>query len=187
MGRVNTRVMFSNLTPGTKVMLLAGLLAGSILVSTALAQSAASKKSSAGTVHPISASTPSRARHTSYLPTDLPPSAKNLYQLTWGVDMLSAKAVDSGLMIRFNYRVVNAEKAKPLNDKKAAPYLIDEKARVKLVVPNLEKVGNLRQGGTPEEGKVYWMVFSNKGNFVKPGNRVSVVIGKFRVDGLVVR
>jgi hypothetical protein len=31
------------------------------------------------------------------------------------------------------------------------------------------------------------MVFSNKGNLVKAGDHVSVVVGKFRVDGLVVR
>jgi hypothetical protein len=31
------------------------------------------------------------------------------------------------------------------------------------------------------------MVFSNKGNYVKPGDRVSVLIGPFRVDGLVVQ
>jgi hypothetical protein len=30
------------------------------------------------------------------------------------------------------------------------------------------------------------MVFSNKGNFVKAGHRVSVSIGTFRADGLVV-
>lgn len=163
------------------MVLLAGLLAGSILASAALAltQPTGSKVAAAGT--------PSRARHTSYRPTDLPPSAKNFYQLAWGVDMLSAKAADSGLVIRFNYRVLNPEKAKALNDKKAAPYLIDQQARVKLVVPTLEKVGELRNKATPEEGKTYWMVFSNKGNFVKPGHRVSVVIGKFRVDGLVVQ
>jgi len=97
------------------------------------------------------------------------------------------KSVESGQMIRFSYRVIDAEKAKGMNDKKATPYLIDEKARVKLVVPSMEKVGQLRQSSTPEPGKSYWMVFSNKGTFVKRGNRVSVVIGRFRVDGLTVQ
>jgi len=112
---------------------------------------------------------------------------RNHYQLTWGVDSFEVKSVESGQMIRFSYRVIDAEKAKGVNDKKATPYLIDEKARVKLVVPTMEKVGQLRQSSTPEAGKSYWMVFSNKGNFVKRGNRVSVVIGRFRVDGLVVQ
>jgi hypothetical protein len=30
------------------------------------------------------------------------------------------------------------------------------------------------------------MVFSNKGNLVKPGDRVNVVIGTFHADGLMV-
>jgi hypothetical protein len=51
----------------------------------------------------------------------------------------------------------------------------------------MEKVGQLRQSSTPEEGKSYWMVFSNKGEVVKRGDHVSVEIGKFRVDGLVVQ
>jgi hypothetical protein len=64
--------------------------------------------------------------------------------------------------------------------------LIDPQAGVKLVVPSLEKVGQLRQASTPEEGKVYWMAFSDNGRHVKRGDRVTVVIGSFRAEGLVV-
>jgi hypothetical protein len=83
--------------------------------------------------------------------------------------------------------VLDADKAKLLNDKKLNPVLLDERARASLVIPTLEKVGQLRQTSTPEAGRAYWMVFSNKGNVVKPGDLVSVVIGKFRVDRLVVQ
>lgn len=89
-------------------------------------------------------------------------------------------------MIRFSYYVLDADKAKPLNDKKSEPSLIDPAAGVKLVVPSLEKVGQLRQSSTPEAGKAYWMAFSNKGRLVKRGDRVNVVIGQFRAEGLVV-
>ena len=50
----------------------------------------------------------------------------------------------------------------------------------------MEKVGQLRQTATPENGREYWMVFSNRSHIVKPGNRVTVVIGTFRAQGLVV-
>jgi len=50
----------------------------------------------------------------------------------------------------------------------------------------LEQVGQLRQSTDPEEGKSYWMAFSNKGRPVKRGDNVSVVIGTFKADGLVV-
>jgi hypothetical protein len=54
--------------------------------------------------------------------------------------------------------------------------LIDPQAGVKLVIPALENIGRLRQTPTPENGKSYWMAFSNKGRLVKRGHRVSVEI-----------
>jgi glucose/arabinose dehydrogenase len=113
--------------------------------------------------------------------------ARQYYALNWGIDSLSVKSVESGEMIRFTYRVLDADKAKVLNDKRSEPSLIDPGAGVKLVVPSLEKVGKLRQSTSPEPGKMYWMAFSNKGGFVKPGHRVNVVIGDFRAEGLVVQ
>ena len=100
--------------------------------------------------------------------------------------MLSVKWTESGEIIRFAYRVLDGDKAQALNDKKSEPSLIDPQAGVKLVVPSLEKVGQLRQSATPEAGRVYWMAFSNKGRLVKRGDRVDVVIGQFRAEGLVV-
>ena len=108
------------------------------------------------------------------------------YGLVWGVDSLSVKAVESGEIIRFTYRVLDAEKAKALNYSKSEPSLIYPKAGVRLVVPQLEKVGQLRQSSTPVAGKAYWMAFSNKGRLVKRGDHVIVAIGQFRADGLVV-
>jgi hypothetical protein len=112
--------------------------------------------------------------------------AGEYYRLIWGVESLSVKWTESGEVIRFSYRVLDAEKAKTLNDKKNEPSLIDPAAGVKLVVPSLEKVGQLRQSATPEAGRAYWMAFSNKGRRVKRGDRVDVVIGKFQAQGLVV-
>jgi len=106
--------------------------------------------------------------------------------MVWGVDSLAVKWGESGEVIRFTYRVLDADKAKVLNDKKFEPSLIDPQAGVKLVVPALENVGQLRQSAPPEAGKSYWMVFSNKGRLVKRGDHVSVVIGDFHADGLVV-
>jgi len=57
--------------------------------------------------------------------------------------------VESGEIIRFVYHVIDADKAKTLNDKKLEPALIDPDKGVKLVVPSLEKVGFfLRQTST---------------------------------------
>jgi hypothetical protein len=122
-----------------------------------------------------------------YRPQPVSKKAIQYYALIWGVDSLAVKWTESGEIIRFSYRVLDAEKAKTLNEKKNEPSLIDPRAGVKLVVPSLEKVGKLRQSSTPQPGKLYWMAFSNKGRYVKPGHRVNVVIGNFRADGLVVQ
>jgi hypothetical protein len=108
------------------------------------------------------------------------------YEGAWGVGDLRVKATESGELIRFNYRVLDPEKAAALNDKKAEPELIDSEAGVKLVVPQMEKVGKLRQSSTPKVGMTYWMAFSNPTRVVKRGHRVDVVIGQFRANGLVV-
>jgi hypothetical protein len=108
------------------------------------------------------------------------------YETAWGVDELRVKAAESGELIRFNYRVMDPAKAAALNDKKAEPQLIDSQAGVKLSVPQMEKVGKLRQSSTPKQGMVYWMAFSNPTLAVKRGHRVDIVIGSFHANGLVV-
>src|SRR6516162_9957856 len=86
----------------------------------------------------------------------VPHRAQMFYEGAWGVDSFSVKWAESGEMVRFSWRVTDPEKAKPLNDKNI------------------------------EAGKSYWMGFSNVGRRVKRGDRVNVVIGNFRADGLVV-
>jgi hypothetical protein len=134
---------------------------------------------------------PPKATHTvkpaRYRAAAMPASAVRYYALAYGVDQLSAKLAESGQLVRVTYRVTDVEKATVLHDKAAAPYLLDEKIHAVLQVPVMEKVGPLRQAVAPEYGKSYWMVFSNKGNVVKAGHRVSVVVGQVRVDGLVVQ
>jgi hypothetical protein len=112
--------------------------------------------------------------------------AKNYYVAVWGVDKLKVSYTSSGNLIRFSYRVANPERAKLLADKKATPYLLGQRSRALLQVPVMDKVGQLRQAAAPQAGQEYWMVFSNKGNLIKPGDRVNVMIGAFHADGLVV-
>ena len=156
-------------------MLLAGILTGAVCSSPIHAQTSPSGKPE------VAAGRPSR-----YAPNPMSERAVRYYRSFWGIDAITVKSAESGELIRFTYQVLDPDKAKPLNDKKNEPSLIDPRASVKLVVPSLEKVGQLRQSSTPEAGKVYWMAFSNKGRLVKPGDRVNVVIGNFQANGLVV-
>jgi hypothetical protein len=170
---------------GSRLQLPVALLATCLAASAALAQSPATKdKPPAAAPAKSAAAAPATAAR--YQPDRFAGRAGEYYRLVWGVDSLGVKSVESGEVIRFTYRVLDPNKAKALNDKKNAPALIDPRAGAKLVVPQMEKIGQLRQSSTPEAGKSYWMAFSNKGRLVKHGDHVIVQIGQFRADGLVV-
>jgi hypothetical protein len=178
-----------------KMVFINLLLCGALFAQSAAPASAGDKAQSAAAPSPAqadkSATQSEKAKGAvvpyRYRPQPVPPRARQYFAFIWGVDSLSVKSAESGEIIRFTYRVLDAEKARDLNEKKNEPSLIDPQAGVKLVVPSLEKVGQLRQSSKPEAGKVYWMAFSNKGRLVKPGHRVNVVIGQFRADGLIVQ
>jgi hypothetical protein len=159
----------------TNWILLAAVCAGGIFLTSLRAQSVASVSKSPAVSNP-----------TRYQPNRVPKREAAYYEAVWGVEGLSVRAAESGELIRFSYRVMDPEKSKPLNDKKLEPALIFPEGHVKLVIPSLEKVGQLRQSSTPEAGKSYWMAFSNPHRTVKRGDRVNVVIGQFHADGLIV-
>ena len=169
-------VVDRNRSLGMAVMLMVGIFAASIVVSPLAAQSTPTRSEK-----PVST-----AATTRYQPDRFAGRAGKFYPLIWGIDSIKVKAAESGELIRFSYRVLDAEKAKPLHDKKIEPKLIDPVSHLILVIPSLEKVGQLRQSGTPEAGRSYWMAFSNPHRDVKKGDRVNVVIGQFHADGLVV-
>ena len=108
------------------------------------------------------------------------------YEAAWGIGELRVKVAESGELIRFNYRVLDPGKAAALNDKNAKPALFDAQARVQLSVPQMEKIGDLRQSSTPKAGMTYWMAFANPTLVVKRGHRVDIVIGSFRANNLEV-
>jgi hypothetical protein len=172
--------------------LFIAMLAASFAASAALEQSD-QEKTNPGTEPPpgqsISAvpSPPAGPHRSPMISAQKSKSAEVFYKSVWGVDKLEVREASSGVLLRFSYRVTDANKAAVLNDKKLTPYLIDQKTGAVLIVPTLENVGLLRQTASPENGREYWMVFSNKGNFVKPLSRVNIVIGTFRANGLIVQ
>jgi hypothetical protein len=116
---------------GTK-MLQAGVFAVGILVSTAPAQSTPPAQAAAPAQPNAPAARPAPVWQGSQL-NRLSQRAEMYYQGAWGVDELHVKVAESGQIIRFNYRVLDPQKATVLNDKKAEPELFDPQERVTLV------------------------------------------------------
>lgn len=175
--------------------LVAGFIAWWMAGSAVLGQSGPAQggKDTGQSTQTMAAVAPAAPAHAAKVPVYLASNtvinrkANRQYQLVWGIDNILVKQVASGALVRFSYRVVDPEKAKALNDEKLTPQLIDESSHAALQIPVMDQVGKLRQTALPEQGREYWMVFSNKGGYVKPGNRVAVVIGNFRIDGLIVQ
>lgn len=104
----------------------------------------------------------------------------------WGVEVTSVRLSASDHMIDFRYRVLDADKAAPLFTRQTKPNLIHLASGKVLAVPQPAKVGALRSTRPPQAGKIYWMFFGNPG-MVKAGDKVTVVIGDFRAENLVVQ
>jgi hypothetical protein len=104
----------------------------------------------------------------------------------WGVEVASIRLTAHGHMIDYRYRVLDPEKANALFARQIKPQLIHQETGKVLAVPDTAKVGPLRNSNTPQDGKVYWMFFGNGQHLVQKGDRVTVVIGDFRVEDLVV-
>jgi len=167
---------------GRKVAVKATALVAAVLLSSvAVALPVHAQSPAAPTVKSARTGRPSP-----YQPNRFPKRAQSYYGTVWGLDSLSVKAVESGALIRFSYRILDPEKAKVLNDKKFDAFLDAPGRNARLSIPSLEKVGQLRQATAEQAGKTYWMAFSNPRRTVKPGDRVNIVIGTFHANGLMV-
>ena len=127
-----------------------------------------------------------RGRVSPYHATKESEKSRDYYRATWGVDKLRVVYTMSGNLIRFSFRVVEPKLAHALGDHELTPQLYSPKAHAYLQVPTMAQVGPLRQLHTDKADEEFWLLFSNKGNLVRKGDRVDVIIGKFHADGLVV-
>lgn len=111
---------------------------------------------------------------------------RSAMEMQWGVKVLPIRLSAEGYMLDFRYRVLDAEKAAPLFDRKIKPYLVDEATGAILVVPEPPKVGALRNTRKPQPDRNYFILFANPGRYVQKGRKVTVVIGDFKAEHLVV-
>ena len=166
------------------IVMLASIWAGSYFLAGSFAYSVEETGGQALPLSPHAAKLASAER----LPDSgmMSPSLSLYYKRNWGVEVIGVHPVASGYMLDFRFRIVDPVKARQLNNMKSRAFVIDEASGKRLAVPVIENAGELQSGAEPEEGRTYFIVFGNPGLLVKSGSRVSVVIGSFRVDGLVV-
>ena len=164
---------------GLLAMARAAAAPSPLLHGAAAAASRPSMAQPAAHVAPVSASVTRRQQRQSG-------RALAFYSAEWGIQDLFVRYTSSGNLIRFSYRVTDPVRARQLVDKGSTPLLYGQRSQAVLQIPVMDKVGALRQTNDLAAGKEYWMAFSNKGNLVRPGDRVNVVIGAFHADSLLV-
>jgi hypothetical protein len=104
----------------------------------------------------------------------------------WGVRPLSIRQTADGHMLDFRYRITDAEKASPLFSPKIKPFVIDEDTGAVMAVPTVPKVGSMRSTRKPLQDRNYAILFANPHKHIKPGHKVTVVIGDYRAVHLAV-
>ena len=114
------------------------------------------------------------------------PREKTYMKRTWGVEVVFVRQTSAGYMLEFRYKVLDAEKAKPLFDRQTKPMLTHVESGAKFIVPTPAKTGALRNSNPPLDDHTYWMFFANPGKFVKPGDLVTIEIGDFVAENIVV-
>jgi hypothetical protein len=105
----------------------------------------------------------------------------------WGIEIESLRISAASYILDFRYRVIDAEKARPLFKRSTKPVLIDQASGARLSVPRTAKLGPLRNSDEPIAGRIYFMAFANTGKLIKPGDKVTIEIGEFRAEDLVVK
>jgi hypothetical protein len=104
----------------------------------------------------------------------------------WGVKPLALRLTGADHFLDFRYLVVDAEKAKPVMDRKKKAVLKDEETGKTFHV-TMTKIGAMRGTSTaPKAGKQYFIMFTNSEKAVLKGQKVTVVIEEFRAENLVV-
>jgi hypothetical protein len=107
-------------------------------------------------------------------------------EMKWGIRPLSIRQTADGNMLDFRYRIIDSEKASPLFSPAIKPFIIDEDTGAVMAVPTVPKVGSMRSTRKPLKDRSYFMLFANPQKHIKPGHKVTVVIGDYRAEHLVV-
>jgi hypothetical protein len=135
---------------------------------------------------PAMADTAPARSEVAVVPAKPHPRRATLMKRRWGIEIVGIRPAAAGYMLEFRYKVLDPDKAAPLFKRQTKPVLVDERTGARMAVPTPAKTGALRTSDPPRANHVYWMFFANPGRMIQPGQRVTVEIGGFRAENLVV-
>jgi hypothetical protein len=109
----------------------------------------------------------------------------------YGIKVVSLSLSGNDYVIDLRYKVVDADKARPILDKANKPVLIHTATGDRFYVPTRPVIGSLRQT-VPKKtvitaDRVYFMLFANPNQKLKIGDVVSLAVGEFSKPDLEIR
>lgn len=167
-------------------LLLAGVLGSSLYLSrfaTAPAEGAVDPSPPGRGATPGGSSSPEGA-----VPATHSRASVGTVEEQWGLRIVRLAVVADGGIIDLRYQVLDPAKAEPVLDPTQPAFLQEESTGQVVSTARLPKIGELRQKlqqSNPD--RVYFMGFGNSGGIIKSGSRVSLILGGYRLEQLVVR
>ncbi len=111
----------------------------------------------------------------------------------WGIKLLRINRTAAGYMLQFKYKILDPQKARGMVQRKLSPdpYVVVAKSGAKLMVPFSAKLGSLRSSvrtaNQIKKGRNYFTLFANPGRHVDVGDKVTIVMGDFKLENVTVR
>jgi len=117
------------------------------------------------------------------------PAARAIDDL--GVELVGVRLSAADFLIDLRYRVKDVAKAQPLLERKVQPVLVNEATGDRYYIPQVPKVGSLRQSATAKQpaqlDKVYFMLFANPDRKLRVGEKVTLYAGDSVLKDLLVQ
>ncbi|MDQ7787422.1 MAG: hypothetical protein RDU01_07420 [Thermodesulfovibrionales bacterium] len=104
----------------------------------------------------------------------------------WGIQVKGIRLTAADYMLDFRYCVTDSEKASSILNRQEKATLIHQENGTVMHVPTT-RLGAMRQTSVrPAEGRDYLIFFANRNGLVKTGDKVTVMIGDFKIENLIV-
>jgi hypothetical protein len=107
---------------------------------------------------------------------------------TLGIRIESLRLTASDYMLDMRYRVIDPEKAALILNRKEHPRIEVQRSGAILGVPVSYKLGPIRQTTLdPNPDRIYFTFFANPGHHVQRGDTVTLLLGDYRAENIVVQ
>lgn len=104
----------------------------------------------------------------------------------WGIQVKGIRLTAAEYMLDFRYHVTDSEKASSILNRQEKATLIHQESGTVMQVPTT-RLGAMRQTSVkPAAGRDYIIFFANRNGLIKTGDKVTVIIGNFKMENLIV-